>query len=1002
MVGAAILACASLAEAQYFGQNKVQYEKFDFKVLKTDHFDIYYYPEEEPGVRLAARMAERWYTRLSRVLGHQLSSRQPLILYAAHPHFQQTNVLDGAIGEGTGGVTESAKRRIVLPFAGGLAETDHVVGHELVHAFQYDIAAVGAGGRGMELLPLWFIEGMAEYLSLGPVDAHTAMWVRDAASRDGMPTISKLDDPNFFPYRYGHAFWAYVAGRWGDPAVGDMFKSASRSGNVQESIRNILGVEEKELTEAWHRETAQAYRPFFEGAQAPSAFGRPLVTRESGGGRLNMSPSISPDGRKLVFLSERSEFAIEMYVADVATGKITKTLVKTAGDGHFESLQFIESAGDWSPDSKRFVFAALSKGQPVLTIVDTDKGDRLAEHEFKDLDQVFNPAWSPDGNRIAFSAMKGGVLDLFAFDLTTKQLTRLTDDAYADYDPEWAPNGRELAWVTDRFTTNLDLLEYGGYRIGLLDVEAKTARPLAGFPTGRNTNPEFSPDGDLLFFIGTPDGIPNVYRQNLASGAVVALTNVVSGVSGITQLTPALSVASKADNVVFTLFENDEYNNYAIEGGTQIPGRPVPGTERNGALLPPSNRPSGEVFRYLATASFGLPATTDPSVNPDVSAAAYEPKLGLDIITQPTAGVGVDRWGVYGAGSLAMIFSDALGNHQFGTYFQISSRFSEFGAGATYLNKTHRWNWGLNVEQMPYVSSYLETGILNGAYAEREVRYTQINQMVQGILQYPFSRAHRVEFTGGFRRISFKQQTETYYYDPFTLQQIGHVEEDFDTAPPLNIVEAGTALVYDTSVFGATSPIIGQRYRLEYQQSAGSLRYSGVLADYRKYIMPVRPFTIAFRGMTYGRYGPDSENQTYISPINIGYPGLIRGYDPYSIEPQECPPFSATCPLYDSLYGSRMALASVELRFPVFGIFSGKSFYGPLPIEGIVFADAGVAWWSNDLPSFAGGNRDGLRSVGTGIRFNALGFLVGEVDFVRPIDRPERGWMWQFSFVPGF
>ena len=178
----------------------MQYEKFDFKVKKTEHFDIYYYPEEEQAVDLAARMAERWYARLSRVLRHELSSRQPIILYAAHPHFQQTNALSGEIGEGTGGVTESFKRRVILPFAGGLAETDHVLGHELVHAFQCDISSSeDAEGRptapGIASLPLWFIEGMAEYLSLGPVDANTAMWVRDASSREKMPTIDKLDDP---------------------------------------------------------------------------------------------------------------------------------------------------------------------------------------------------------------------------------------------------------------------------------------------------------------------------------------------------------------------------------------------------------------------------------------------------------------------------------------------------------------------------------------------------------------------------------------------------------------------------------------------------------------------------------------------------------------------------------------------------------------------------------------------------------------------------------------
>src|SRR5687767_6490781 len=249
---ALISGSAATADAQYFGQNKVQYEKFDFKVLKTEHFDIYYYPEEEAAVRLAARMAERWYARLSSLLNHELSSRQPLILYAAHPHFRQTNTIGGDVGEGTGGVTESLKRRVVLPFAGGMAETDYVLGHELVHAFQYDISAgqdtEGGVGPGLNALPLWFIEGMAEYLSIGPVDSNTAMWVRDASSREKMPTIGKLSDPDFFPYRYGHALWAYVAGRGGDSAVGGMLRATGANGDIEGASTEVQGTDEDTLT----------------------------------------------------------------------------------------------------------------------------------------------------------------------------------------------------------------------------------------------------------------------------------------------------------------------------------------------------------------------------------------------------------------------------------------------------------------------------------------------------------------------------------------------------------------------------------------------------------------------------------------------------------------------------------------------------------------------------------------------------------------------------------
>ena len=102
---------ASTANAQYFGRNKVQYTDFDWHVLKTEHFDVYFYPVERKAATQAARLAERWYARFSRLLGHQLSGRQPLILYASHPDFEQTNAIPGELGEGTGGVTEILKRR---------------------------------------------------------------------------------------------------------------------------------------------------------------------------------------------------------------------------------------------------------------------------------------------------------------------------------------------------------------------------------------------------------------------------------------------------------------------------------------------------------------------------------------------------------------------------------------------------------------------------------------------------------------------------------------------------------------------------------------------------------------------------------------------------------------------------------------------------------------------------------------------------------------------------
>src|SRR5688572_7467856 len=361
----------AFSQTGYFGQNKVQYRTFDFKVLKTQHFDIYYYPEEEAASRMAARMAERWYARLSAILSHELRGRQALVLYASPSQFRQTNVVEGELGEGTGGVTEAYKRRIVLPFAGPLEATDHVLGHELVHAFQYDITSTNAnsaaaGNAGALNLPLWFIEGMAEYLSLGPRDPHTTMWMREAIRQEKFPAIDDLDHPRYFPYRYGHAFWAFIGGRYGDRVIGNMLRSGAGRDGYRGAFTRVLGISEKDLSQQWHEATLAAYRPVAETTRAVSASARPLITEKPNRGGLNVSPELSPDGSKVAFFSARDLFSIDLYIADAATGKIIRKITDNATSPHIESIGFIDSAGAWSRDSQRFAYASLTGGSPVL------------------------------------------------------------------------------------------------------------------------------------------------------------------------------------------------------------------------------------------------------------------------------------------------------------------------------------------------------------------------------------------------------------------------------------------------------------------------------------------------------------------------------------------------------------------------------------------------------------------------------------------------------------
>jgi Tol biopolymer transport system component len=992
---------ALLAQGGYFGRNKVQYREFDFRVLKTEHFDIYFYPEEEEATRMAARMAERWYARLSRALNHELRGRQPLILYASGPHFRQTNAIQGELGEGTGGVTEAYKRRIVLPFAGPIEATDHVIGHELVHAFQYDISNtnVSSGSAGALALPLWFIEGMAEYLSIGPEDPQTAMWMRDATRREKLPEIDDLNNPRYFPYRWGQALWAYIGGRYGDRVVGDLLRAASgRSADYEAAFQGILGVDSKTLSKEWHAALFAAYRPVAEVTKPPADSGRRVLERRREG-ELNVSPEISPDGTRMMFFSERDLFSIDLYLADVRTGEVIRKITDTATDPHFESLQFLSSAGAWDRAGKRFVFPAISSGQPVLRIVDVDAGRTEREIKLPDVDEVLNPTWSPDGRFIAFSALVGGFNDLFAYDLTAGSMRRLTNDAFAELDPAYSPDGRQLAFSTDRFTTNVQTIEPGHLRIAVLELESGAVRQAGGFDRAKNISPQWAADGKALYFLSDHQGITNVYRSE-AGGSMVQLTNLLTGVSGITELSPALSVAD--NRVVFSAYEEDSYVVYALETPQQLAGMPVQELPRNAAVLPPRRAAEGGIAAVLEDEVFGLPSPAEAQKPEE----PYRANLSLDFVGQPMIGVGADPFGTYVAGSLSFAFSDMLGNHTLVTGAQVTNRFDEFGGTVMYINRSRRWNWGVAIDQTPYVARAFEAGIgtVQGqdVYLENEHRILQIDRSATGILSYPFSRAMRVDVSGGWRQIGLKQDVTTRLFDPFTGQQLSEESTDIGSLPTLSLGEASAALVYDTSIFGVTSPIRGSRSRFELSQSAGSLQYTGVLGDFRTYLMPFQPVTFAFRAMYYGRYGADADDGR-LPILYLGYPGLVRGYDSGSFESFECGiQEDNSCPAFDRLIGSRVAIGNIEMRVPLWSLFGGKGFYGPLPVEMALFADGGVAWGSNTLPRFAGGDREPVASAGVAARVNVLGFAVAEIDYVRPFHRQGRGWVWQFSLRPGF
>ncbi|CAN5378884.1 basic secretory protein-like protein [soil metagenome] len=1036
----AVTATPEIADAQYFGRNKVQYETFDFRILQTDHFDVYYYPDEELAARDAARMAERWYDRYSRLIDYEFEERQPLILYANGVDFRQTSAIGGTLGEGTGGVTEAFKQRIILPLAASYEETDHVVGHELVHAFQYDISGLGRGGAGIEAaarrfqVPLWFTEGMAEYLSIGAVDPNTAMWLRDAALAGRIPTIEQMTrDPRYFPYRWGQAFWAYVGGRWGDAAIGQILKQVGGGVPYEVAFARILNTPLKQVGDDWAASIRSAYLPLLTQQREAREIATPLVTNEDEGGRLNLAPALSPDGTRLAFLSSRSDFDVDLFLADAQTGEVIRTLQKGSNfDAHFASLNYINSAGTFSPDGGRFAFSAVRGGKEVVVVLDARNGKRLREFETQGVGQITSPTWSPDGSTIVFSGLKGGISDLFAIDVESGASRQLTNDRFADLQPAYSPDGGTLAFVSDRGPNGTDFqtLSYGNYELALLDLASGSIRQVPAMEGHKNIDPQWSPDGRSLFFLSTLSGIPNVYRVYLADGRLTRVTNVFAGISGITDLSPALSVASRADRLVFVAYERNGYNLYSLEGD-QLAGTPVASaatlaagftpvaadTVPAAAVLPPVPRPDDAAFNRVGIAMdnprAGLPAVTTAQSYP---VAPYRPKLSLDYLGQPQIGVsvssgGFSRGGIYGG--INGIFSDQLGYHTLYAAVSSQGQLDEVGGAAIYLNRKHRWSWGAAAQRIPYISGGFQRGLNeDNDIVFRELRQRIFDTAVQGLAQYPFSTNQRLEFAAGPRRISGDLQARDFIFQNVGGFAGGLIDRrDFEVDGSqfgFNLFESSAALVYDNALLGFTSPLAGQRYRLEATPTFGELTYTSALADFRKYFF-LRPVTFAVQGLHFGRYGTDAER--LFREQFLGYTTFVRGYT-FGTVSDECQTRDPTIcgddenSIGNSLFGSRIGVAKAELRFPLYLGTLGRSSALP-PSELFAFGDAGVAWNRGQHPVFATGSQDALdergflTSAGVGTRVNLFGYFVLEIDYLKAFQL-DNGWRFEFALQPGF
>jgi len=1044
-----------------FGRNKLQYQIFDFQVLRTAHFDIYYYPQEREAALDAARMAERSYARLSRILGHEFDERKPILLYASHAEFQQTNALPGFISEGTGGVTEFAKRRVIMPFTGSYADFEHVLAHELVHAFQYDVLARGLTSQldpNAFQPPLWFMEGMAEYLSIGELDTHTHTWVRDAVFTGYLRTIREMSIySDYLSYRFGQSLWAFIGGKYGDQAVGLLLQRAMRVG-LESAFQITLGATVQQVSDEWIETVRTTYLPDAARHTSAADFGRRLTEHSFDPGSRAfasyLAPALSPDGRQIVYLSDRGNDLYSFYdlwLASAEDGKVVRRLVKAARSPDFESLRFMHSSAAWSPDSRHIAFVAKVGGRDAIYVYSVQE-HKVVRRISLDLDGIQNPTFAPDAHRIAFTGLKGGISDLYVVDLRDGAFRQLTDDKYADFHPAWSPDGRYIAIATDRGEeTDFNELVFGNFRIALYHVGRGDVEILPSQETGKNINPVWSPDGEAIAFVSDRSGVNNVFIWSRVEEKLYQVTDVLSGVTGVIPLSPAISWAANADRLAFNYFEQAGYNVYVIDDPRSI-ARPVESQQPPAVVVQSVERSSVDAVEtgkdldlkavagrsqsyYKVLDDFRLsaesPAESEVVVPQELSVASllndaelglpdtanfeprdYQIRLTPDVIGQPVIGAQVG--GFYGSGIYGgsyILLSDILGDHNVLLWGQIAGSLDDAYIVTQYSYSRERANLSMSYQQFPLYRFWGTTAEFIGedgrVFEDRFQR--DVYRILSTDVHYPLNVFQRLELSAAGFYVSRDSVIDRIVIGATSTS-------DRSTRRLENMMFAGpsVALVWDDALFGFTGPISGRRYRIELGRYFGDVVVNNITVDLRTYFNLWGQTSLATRLTTYSRAGPD-EHQFRVF---WGGPYYLRGYDGGSYTLAECAASAAQvatlastlCPVRDQLIGSSVAFASAEFRFPIFNFLDlGFVPLGLPPVDGVLFFDMGAAFNSFDQlvwhrrpgmdPYFV---REPLASIGGGIRVNIF-YNVFRFDYAYPLDRPgHRTGVWSLSFGPTF
>jgi len=1007
------------AFAQYFGKNKVQDKNFEWQYLQSEHFDIYFNKGGKNVATFTAQVAEDSYQQLRKDFRYDLVDRIKIIVYNSHNDFGQTNVDLNPPEESVGGFTEFFKNRVVIPYEGEWEKFRHVIHHELTHAVMLQMV-YGAGAQsiitGMTQfqMPLWFIEGLAEYESRG-WDIESDMFMRDATVSGYLPPIDYLYA--FLAYKGGQSVLEYIANRYGHEKIGELLGKIKLSKSLNRGLKQSIGIDTEELTKRWQLYLKRKYWPDIADRKEPNEIAKALTEHVKDKNFINTSPSVSNRGDKIVYMSDKNDY-FDIYLASTIDNKTIKKLVRGQRAAYLEELHWLRGpAFSWSPDDKQIVFSAKAGAEDALHIVNvkTSEIEKTLKLRF---DGIYNPVWSPQGNDIAFTGIRDGQCDIYVYNLGTQKLRKLTNDIFSNVEPSWSPNGTKIVFASDRrdYLDNIPKslkpfdINYKNFNIYEINADGAGIKKLVDSDFQERT-PIYSPDGKYIAFSSDRSGVSNIYLKDLETEQEWSITNVLTGA-----FIP--SWGGNAERMAFTSFYTAGYDIYILKSPLSIkPGeinvqetqfvkdlkqkKEEQESKEDNLFAKADNdfkTKTDEVKKYrnyIFDESFAegeieiedqdesvfLDSTEYAKPDGDFKVHDYEIKFSPDLVY---GSVGYNQF--FGTqGFTNIMFSDVLGDHRVNIAANLFGDFRNADYAFTYLFLPKKFDIGGSV----FHNAYFFWSNYTGWVRDR-------NYGLSLFLSNPFDRYRRISYGLSIRGIN-----RDYLDWPDELADILINAGIFSPRDRYFILNNLT-YTKDTTVWGYTGPTNGSRWAvgLTYSPQMGKngIDFTTVRGDWRKYIRVHKGYSFALRGS--GGFSEGIHPQKFFlgglaNWINYDYKGGIRvnRVEDIYFASFEMPLRGAD---YYELVGNRFIVTNVEFRFPlIHQLLMGF----PLPlyfsnVGGAIFSDIGFAWDKNDFNNFKDlfdtpksllRSKYAFASYGMGVRLN-IGFFLLRFDLAWPTD----------------